>query len=420
MFRKELIRFCIVLAVGTTIASTVPFNTVRAITSVTQEQKGVYDEDGFFITGKEYENILKEVTEKGHCNVALAEGTVINGRVLHKTIGDFSLFLKRGISGYYMTESYYNTDLYWDNIEDKYNVGSPYGYIEKNGKRYENGDDITEIVTLGTTVKNYSRTRTSFTYTSGFKDTYGNEIDGKGTNFYYTAKEDGVLKFREIDTGKRTGAFTAINVFTTNKSDDKQCDEDFIKASQADSETRLELYKVIKVRKGKTYRISFDSCGAKSKSQFEVVFMRQMDNLDGSKAYKQNTWYIYTQERAMSSRNPLTGKVYSSKEYNHTIRDNCIKLDLKQKSKITLNLWNLQYYHENWSYKIPDISVFDKYLMDRGTRKVLKKFEFKTPIEIGKNYGTITFTLDKGSYYIPINSDVNVDFAFRYKVTPVK
>lgn len=420
MFRKELIRFCIVLAVGTTIASTVPFNTVRAITSVTQEQKGVYDEDGFFITGKEYESILKEVTEKGHCNVPLAEGTVINGRVLHKNMGDASLFLKRGISGYYRTEGYYNTDLYWDNTEDKYNVGSPYGYIEKNGKKYENGDDITEIVTMGTTVKNYSRTRTSFTYTSGFKDTYGNKIEGKGTNFYYTSKEDGVLKHREVDTGKRSGAFTNIGVFTTNKSDDKQYDEDFRKATQADSETHLELYKVIKVRKGKTYRISFDSCGSKSTSQFEIVFMRQMDNLNGAKTYKQNTWYIYTQETAMSYCNPVTGKNYTSKEENHTIRDNCIKLDLKQKSKITLNLWNLQYYHENWSYTQSSIPVFDQYLLNRGTLKTLKKFDFKTPVEIGKNYGTFTFTLDRGTYYIPVATRMNVDFAFRYKVTPVK
>lgn len=158
---------------------------------------------------------------------------------------------------------------------------------------------------------------------------------------------------------------------------------------------------VIDLPKDKTYRMAFDTSGSTMNIRLIFRVYPIMDNETGNKEYLPNTMYVFSKD-------------YDNMNTNSTLylRDNFIRIAVKQKSDITIYkrilavynpdafLWPLNIYPCKDDYSFQE----DDYLSLTGTQNLYS----------GSTYTT---TLEPGIYYFNVGT-IGSFFAFQYALTP--
>lgn len=288
-----------------------------------------------------------------------------------------------------------------------------------NSDIIEDGDDITDYIISADSPSSYFK-RKQFYYKAGYKDTVENARNGKATSYFFKAPYAGQFRIRwvgnEVDT-----SYTGFGIF--ENSTNKELDAWKGSGKKMASSVGFGDYYAVDIEKGKTYRLTFASLGGNLTNKLEMFFIKIMNNNDGKKIYNEGSWYTYTF-------NPKHYELVENDSWSddrYALREITIRVDIKTKSKVIINLRNLSYAYEGWSNKIEDYGAYKISTLDRsGSKEDLfnelraKLINFNTGLEASLETANIEIILDKGSYYLPISTNgAGWDFCFRYKVEPL-
>ncbi|MBB2182227.1 hypothetical protein H0486_04975 [Lachnospiraceae bacterium MD1] len=290
--------------------------------------------------------------------------------------------------------------------------------IRDSSIKINNGDDITEYIDQATSPSSYLD-RTQFYYRAGSIDTLENIDSGKATNYYFTAPFTGQLRFRWV-ANEEASIFTGYAIYDCETGKVLDSDDGAIWYVSCKS-LGYGDFDGINVVKGKKYRLTFASEGGNITQKFEMFFIKEMDNNNGKKIYNQDVWYTYTKNEDYY--------VFRYKKKDDDIglaaREDCIRVNLTEKSKISVELRALNYGYENWSAKVKNYGVYPVDTLDNKIPQINKDqrvgiVEFDTPIEICRDTFKAELILEKGEYYVPVSLfGTNFDFSFKYNVKPI-
>ncbi len=282
------------------------------------------------------------------------------------------------------------------------------------------GEDITSHIELVNKPSDYIN-RKQFYYKAGYVDTVENAREGKATSYLFTAPFDGQFRMRWVGN-EESISYTGFDVFDC--STNKKLDPWDGSGKKMASKGGYGDYYSVDVKKGKKYRITFASLGGNLTNKFEMFFIKVMDNNSGKKIYDPNSWYTY-------SISPKYFELIENDSFSDDRRGDrelTIKVEVKTKSKVTLELRELSYAYEGWSYTIGDYGVYKKSTLDDypGSKNDIFNeirtgvIKFNKPLEIANETAKIEIVLDKGTYYFPVALNIKAwDFCFRYNVEPL-